>query len=103
MGVLDLATTNYRYPLLVAAALAVGACTESDGNDAGAAPISQPRKEAVVLLAAEWGGAWPAGLDPATNTTARPDATQMNAIFGGLFQLVATPGGVAIKGVLAEG
>ncbi|MBV9337035.1 MAG: ABC transporter substrate-binding protein [Solirubrobacterales bacterium] len=34
-----------------------------------------------------YAGAWPAGLDPATNTNGAADQDQMNAIFGQLFQL----------------
>jgi peptide/nickel transport system substrate-binding protein len=74
----------------------------ADGDDAGRAPVPEARNEAVVLLAAEWGGSWPAGLDPATNTTARPNLSQMNAIFGGLFQLAPTESGFEVVGVLAE-
>ena len=61
-------------------------------------------KEVTVLLDAGYAGAWPAGLDPATNTTARANLSIMNAIFGGLFQLSAAEDGsnTEIVGVLAR-
>jgi peptide/nickel transport system substrate-binding protein len=98
--------------------LLIGACggaESGDSNDAAASARGEavasggetPTSggEAVVLLAAEWAGGWPAGLDPATNTTGRANLSQMNAIFGGLFQLAATqsPERYTIVGVLAEG
>jgi peptide/nickel transport system substrate-binding protein len=86
--------------LLMAAAAALVACAERDGSDAS--HLQGARSEAVVLLAAELGGSWPAGLDPATNTTARPNLSQMNAIFGGLFQLAPKGDGFEIVGVLAK-
>jgi len=62
-------------------------------------------REATVLLAAGYAGSWPTGLDPATNLTARANLSQMNAVFGGLFQLAVGPNGhsAAIVGVLASG
>lgn len=61
--------------------------------------------EAIVLQDAGYAGAWPAGLDPATNTTARANLSMMNAIFGGLYQIVAEPDGrdPRVVGVLAAG
>jgi peptide/nickel transport system substrate-binding protein len=43
----------------------------------------------TVLEEAGYSGAWPAGLDPATNTNGAADQDQMNAIYGQLFQLGA--------------
>ncbi|HUA45667.1 MAG TPA: ABC transporter substrate-binding protein [Solirubrobacteraceae bacterium] len=42
-----------------------------------------------MLEEAGYSGAWPAGLDPATNTNGAADQDQMNAIYGQLFQLGA--------------
>lgn len=95
-------TRTHRHLLIVATAATLLGCAERAGDEASRASTSQGRDEAVVLLSAEWGGAWPAGLDPATNTTARANLSQMNAIFGGLFQLARTANGYEIVGVLAE-
>jgi peptide/nickel transport system substrate-binding protein len=61
--------------------------------------------EAIVLLGADFAGSWPAGLDPATNYTGGANISQMNAIFGGLFQLTADEDGAnpRLVGVLATG
>lgn len=93
----------FRHLILIVAAAVVVGCTEGGRNEAGRQSVSAAPGEAIVLLAAEWGGSWPAGLDPATNTTARANLSQMNAIFGGLFQLAQTENGFEIIGVLAEG
>jgi peptide/nickel transport system substrate-binding protein len=87
--------------LAAAALVTLGACGDSKGP---ALDTQWPSPEATVLLAAEWTGSWAAGLDPATNLTGRANLSQMNAIFGGLFQLapVAPPGAFGIVGVLAE-
>jgi peptide/nickel transport system substrate-binding protein len=71
----------------------------------GAAGSGAPRNEATVLLSSGFSGSWPAGLDPATNTTAGANLSLMNAIFGGLFQLTADPDGsnAKITGMLATG
>ena len=81
--------------------LALAGCGSTDSADV-AATIA--RREAIVLLAADYGGSWPAGLDPATSTTGRSNLSQMNAIFGGLFQLGPTTegNGYAVQGVLAQ-
>jgi peptide/nickel transport system substrate-binding protein len=95
-------TTIYRHMLLCTAATALVACAESGSDGGEQIAVSSPRNEAVVLLSAEWGGTWPAGLDPATNTTARANLSQMNAIFGGLFQLADAGDGFELTGVLAK-
>lgn len=46
-----------------------------------------------MLLDAAFSGSWPAGLDPATNSTGGGNLTQMLAIYGGLFRLVADADG----------
>jgi len=40
-----------------------------------------------VLELGGYAGAWPTGLDPATNVNGAADQDQMNSIFGQLFQL----------------
>ena len=47
-----------------------------------------------------YAGAWPAGLDPATNVNGAADQDQMNSIFGQLFQLAA--GGKVIPDLAAS-
>jgi peptide/nickel transport system substrate-binding protein len=71
------------------AMLALQACSS---ERAPSASKVQP-SELTVLLQTDGAGAWPAGLDPATNSTGGANLTIMNAIFGGLFQLTADPGG----------
>jgi peptide/nickel transport system substrate-binding protein len=104
--------TRHRFtllPLLAALALTLAACgggsanrTAGDTEDPG-----KPQRggEATVLLAAEFSGAWPSGLDPATNNTGGANISQMNAIFGTLFQLTADDdgGNAKIEGNLATG
>ena len=41
----------------------------------------------TVLELGGYAGAWPAGLDPATNTSGAANQDQMNAIYGQLFQM----------------
>jgi len=94
-------------PRLIASfalAAAASACGPSDAPEIVASDAPRPN-EATVLLAAEFAGAWPTGLDPATNTTAGANTSLMNAIFGGLFQLTADEDGTnpRITGVLASG
>ncbi len=89
-------------PILAAVVLA-GGCGGPESQDASQT-VANDGGEAVVLVAAEWTGSWPVGLDPATNTTARANLSQMNAIFDGLFQLMPAEadGSYEITGVLAE-
>ncbi len=47
-----------------------------------------------------YAGAWPAGLDPATNVNGAADQDQMNSIFGQLFQLAA--GGKVVADLAAS-
>jgi peptide/nickel transport system substrate-binding protein len=76
------------------------ACGNTSTSDTGRVGGGQ----ITVLLDAGYAGSWPAGLDPATNTTARANLSLMNAIFGGLFQLtVGEDGSPAVEGVLASG
>lgn len=79
--------------LLLAGALVVAGCSNNGttSNDNTGEP--QPGGEVTVLLDAAFSGSWPTGLDPATNTTGGGNLTQMLAIYGGLFRLVADPDG----------
>lgn len=81
-------------------------CSQQTTSPCAPGEPSVPRRggEAEVLLRADYSGAWPSGLDPATNVTGTANNTLMNAIFGGLFQLVAEPDGShpRIEGDLAE-
>lgn len=88
--------------------LGISACSKQNG----AAPttdaaVAEPVKggTALVLLDAAFAGSWPAGLDPATNPNGGANLSLMNAIYGGLFQLVADPDGrnARVEGVLATG
>jgi peptide/nickel transport system substrate-binding protein len=74
------------------------AITESDAQE----PVVGGK--AVVLLDGAFAGSWSGGLDPATSPSAGTNLSLMNAIYGGLFQLVATKDGKGprIEGVLAE-
>src|SRR5688572_6916148 len=99
-------TRHHLHLALLAVAILTTSCGGGAANEGGSSAASdQDGAEAVVLVAAGWAGSWPAGLDPATNTTARANLSQMNAIFGGLFQLMPSgpDGNFEITGVLAEG
>ena len=85
-------------------AAAVGACGSSSKSSASSASSTasgstttasssgttgtpKPGGSLTVLELGGYAGAWPAGLDPATNTSGAADQDQMNAIYGQLFQL----------------
>jgi peptide/nickel transport system substrate-binding protein len=84
---------------LVVTAAAVGACGSSSSStskssaaassstSSAATGAPKPGGSLTVLELGGYSGAWPAGLDPATNTNGAADQDQMNAIFGQLFQL----------------
>jgi ABC-type transport system substrate-binding protein len=76
-------------PLVVAGCGGSGDTANTD-NQAG---TPQRGGEMTVLLDAGFAGSWPSGLDPATNTTGGANLTQMSAIYGGLFRLVADDDG----------
>jgi peptide/nickel transport system substrate-binding protein len=96
--------------MMAALLLAQAACSSGDSaSDVEAAANPRPPSarhggEATILLGAEFAGAWPSGLDPATNITGGANVSMMNAIFGGLVQLVADEDGrnAKVRGVLAE-
>jgi peptide/nickel transport system substrate-binding protein len=81
--------------LLLALPLVIAGCGGSDGAENTDNEAGQPQRggEFTVLLDAAFAGSWPSGLDPATNTTGGGNLTQMSAIYGGLFRLVADDDG----------
>jgi peptide/nickel transport system substrate-binding protein len=84
--------------LLTAAALALSACGGGDGGSTASGsggPVGDPQSggELTVLEDAAFAGSWPAGLDPATNTTGGSNIAMQQAIFGGLFLLKADDDG----------
>jgi peptide/nickel transport system substrate-binding protein len=86
--------------LLLAVPLAVAGCGGSGGSaDTGNQAAGTPRRggELTVLEDGAFAGSWPSGLDPATNTTGGGNLTQMSAIYGGLFRLVADDDGKNAK------
>jgi peptide/nickel transport system substrate-binding protein len=76
-------------------AFALTACGSSSTNksstSSGSSTTSQgtPKKggSLTVLEDAAFAGAWPAGLDPATNTNGAANQPYMNSIYGQLFKL----------------
>ncbi|MEV4730571.1 ABC transporter substrate-binding protein [Saccharopolyspora sp. NPDC049426] len=79
---------------LVSAALSVLLVATACGSGGGAVdarPSGPPQRGGAItaLADASFGGGWPTGLDPATNTTGGANISQMFAIYGGLFQLRA--------------
>src|SRR5207237_7393845 len=67
------------------ASSASGSSSASSSTAATGTP--KPGGSLTVLELGGYAGAWPAGLDPATNTNGAADQDQMNSIFGQLFQL----------------
>jgi len=61
--------------------------TTSSSSSSGATGTPKPGGSLTVLELGGYAGAWPTGLDPATNVNGAADQDQMNAIFGQLFQL----------------
>jgi peptide/nickel transport system substrate-binding protein len=79
---------------VVAAALALAACGSSSTNKSsstGTSTTSQGKAQKggslTVLEDAAFAGAWPAGLDPATNTNGAANQPYMNSIYGQLFKI----------------
>jgi peptide/nickel transport system substrate-binding protein len=88
-------------PLAMLGALALGVLAAGCGGD-GKEAAGKPERggELVVLENAGYEGAWPAGLDPATNPNGAANQSYMNSIFGQLFEL--HEGGKIVPG-LAQG
>ncbi|HTX29123.1 MAG TPA: ABC transporter substrate-binding protein [Streptosporangiaceae bacterium] len=73
-------------------ALAVAACSSSSSSSSSsaAAPASTGPRAGGSLTVFEWtgySGDWPDGLDPATNINGAATQSQMDAIYGELFEL----------------
>src|SRR5579875_1759976 len=81
--------------ILAAVALTAAACGSGGGGGTSTAhnsSNSSAPRQGGSLTVLEWtgfAGDWPAGLDPATNTNGAADQSQMDAIFGQLFELGA--------------
>ncbi|GLY66738.1 ABC transporter substrate-binding protein [Amycolatopsis taiwanensis] len=92
---------------LFSVAFVVAACGGSGQAGSSDAPAGPPQRGGTltVLELGSYSGAWPSGLDPATNTTGGANLSQMNAIFGGLFALVADDdgGNARVEPSLASG
>jgi peptide/nickel transport system substrate-binding protein len=65
------------------------ACGSSSSStpSSTAAPAARQGGSLTVLEGAGYAGEWPAGLDPATNIDGAADQSQMNSIYGQLFEL----------------
>src|ERR1700759_451479 len=61
--------------------------TRSTSSSAAATGTPKAGGSLTVLELGGYAGAWPTGLDPATNVNGAADQDQMNAIFGQLFQI----------------
>ncbi|WP_043841551.1 ABC transporter substrate-binding protein [Amycolatopsis taiwanensis] len=92
---------------LFSVAFVVAACGGSGQAGSSDTPAGPPQRGGTltVLELGSYSGAWPSGLDPATNTTGGANLSQMNAIFGGLFALVADDdgGNARVEPSLASG
>ncbi len=74
---------------LVAVALTAAACGSGGGGSSGSSPGggTVTGGSLTVLEGSGFAGAWPQGLDPATNTNGAADQSYMDSIFGQLFEL----------------
>jgi peptide/nickel transport system substrate-binding protein len=74
---------------LLALALAATACGSGGGTSASSSASATPHAggSLTVLEDSGYEGAWPAGLDPATNTSGAADQSYMDSIYGQLFEL----------------
>ena len=79
------------------------ATSASSSTSTSAAPTGTPKSggSLTVLELGGYAGAWPTGLDPATNVNGAADQDQMNSIFGQLFQIAE--GGKLIPDLAASG
>jgi peptide/nickel transport system substrate-binding protein len=66
---------------------ASSSATSSSTTSAAATGTPKPGGSLTVLELGGYAGAWPTGLDPATNVNGAADQDQMNSIFGQLFQI----------------
>ena len=72
---------------VVAASVALVACGGDDTDTAATGGKPERGGSLTVLAGVGYAGAWPAGLDPATNTNGAANQHYMSSIFGQLFQL----------------
>jgi peptide/nickel transport system substrate-binding protein len=75
--------------LAVLLGTAAAACSSSSTSSKAPAASGSPHSGGTLTVL-EWtgfSGDWPAGLDPATNINGAADQSQMDAIFGELFEL----------------
>jgi ABC-type transport system substrate-binding protein len=88
--------------VLCVALAACGSSSSSSSSAAGKTGVvnTKPGGSLTVLLNSGYEGAWPTGLDPATNTNGAANQDLMNSIYGNLFEL--GPGG-KITSDLASG
>jgi peptide/nickel transport system substrate-binding protein len=70
-------------------ALAAAACGSGGGTSTSSSASATPHAggSLTVLEDSGYEGAWPAGLDPATNTSGAADQSYMDSIYGQLFEL----------------
>ncbi|WP_228395418.1 ABC transporter substrate-binding protein [Modestobacter roseus] len=100
---------------VLAVLLAATGCSSGNGGAVEGTAVAgdatpQRGGSLQVLEDAGFAGAWPTGLDPATNTNGSATSNQMQAIFGGLFLMradddgsnAAVVGNQAESGVLSE-
>ena len=74
--------------------------TSATSTAATATGTPKPGGSLTVLELGGYAGAWPTGLDPATNVNGAADQDQMNSIFGQMFQLAE--GGKVIPDLAAS-
>ena len=76
---------------VVVALAACGSSSTNKSSSTGSSPSSQGKAQKggsiTVLEDTAFAGAWPAGLDPATNTNGAANQPYMNSIYGQLFKL----------------
>jgi len=73
---------------LLVAALTLAACGAKTSSNTSSTSAKAKKGGAVTVLEdAAFAGAWPAGLDPATNTNGAANQPYMNSIYGQLFRL----------------
>jgi peptide/nickel transport system substrate-binding protein len=86
--------------VIAGACLALSACGSSGGSTSTTGGTGKAGGSLTVLELGGYAGAWPAGLDPATNTNGAADQDQMNSIYGQLFELTD---GAKVRPDLATG
>ncbi len=63
------------------------ASTSASSSSSASSGPAKPGGSLTVLESSGFAGDWPTGLDPATNTNGAADQSQMNAVFGQLWEL----------------